>query len=504
MIAAARYEPFVNIGRFWREAGVALGCIAGLGVLWLLLVGGRLNLICALMISSVLVLVLTRSAVLAATLTLVYVHVLGDLRRLMDVATGVPDLDLLLLVGPFMAVLLALPILLRLQVKDSLSKAMLLLTVLMAFEVINPAQGGLAVGISGALFYLVPVLWFWIGRSIASPAVIERLLYRVIFPLGICAAVLGLWQTLVGFFPYEQAWIDVTLKNYTALSLGGTTRAFGFSVSAAEYATLLELTAAGVAAALFTRRRIWALAFPLLIAAMLLASGRTVVVKLILALAVVWSLRKQQPLNTLATVRLFAFVLCGLAGVSYLAAAWGPAEGSSVKYSATQESIAHLSGGLAHPFDERHSTLGIHQGMFLGAIGNSLSAPLGRGLGATTGAATKFSESSDQISSEVDVSDMFIILGPVGGIVYIIIFILALRSALAYLQRTNPAVGLPVAAILTATIGAWLISGQYSTAALVFFLIGATTHSHAGDISALKQSKPMELTMLDDQLPFAA
>ena len=479
MIATFQHDRPFDLARLQRTALIATCCLVCIGMLWFLLIGGQLNLICALMIGSVLVLALSKDVVSAALLTLIYLHVLGDVRRLIDVATGVPELDLLLLVGPCMALLLAAPILLKLRVHDALSKAMLILTVLMAFEVINPAQGGLAVGISGALFYLVPVLWFWIGRGIGSPAVIERLLYRVLLPLAVCAALLGLWQTLVGFFPYEQAWIDATLKNYMALSLGGTTRAFGFSVSAAEYATLLEIGAAGAAAAFFTRRRIWALAFPLLVTAMLLASGRTVVVKLVLALAVTWALRKKQAMSPGSMIRIGALLVAGLVGVSYVASMWAPSAQPASAGSATQESLAHLSGGLAHPFDERYSTVGIHQGMFLSAIGSSFTAPLGHGLGATTGAATKFTGSSDQFSSEIDFSDMFIIMGPVGGVVYLFVFGAAMRSAMLYLQRTKLAVGLAVIAILVAVLGAWLISGQYSTSALVFFLIGATNYAEA-------------------------
>jgi hypothetical protein len=501
---ALAQSRIASVGGVWREPYLALGCVAGLGAFWLLLAAGQLNLLCALMIGSILILVLLRDKASAALLTLAYLHVLGDVRRLADLTTGLPELDLLLLVGPGMAVLLALPILLRLQIKDALSKAMLLLTLLMAVEVLNPAQGGLAVGLSGALFYLVPVLWFWIGRRLASPVVVERLLYWVLFPLAVCAALLGFWQTLVGFFPYEQAWIDVTLKNYTALSLGGTTRAFGFSVSAAEYATLLEVAAAGVAAAFFTRKRLWALAFPLLVAAMLLASGRSVVVKLILALAVIWVLRKQRPLTTLGMLKLGSVALASLIGLSYLATMWVPQGGTSIKASATQESIAHLSGGLAHPFDERYSTVGIHQGMFIRGIGSSLTSPLGHGLGSTTGASSKFSESSDQFGSEIDISDMFIILGPVGGLLFIVIVVLTFRSALTYVRQTKLHVGLPVVAILTATVGSWLISGQYSTSALICFLIGALNYPQSGSAPAANQDQPSARVKPHARLPLAA
>ena len=166
-------------------------------------------------------------------------------------AFGQPAQDLLLLVGPAMAFVLAFPLLLKVRLKDNLSKAMLFLLVVMALEIFNPKQGGLSVGLSGAIFYIAPVLWFWVGRHYGSPAVVEKLIYRVIFPLAFLAALLGFLQTFIGFLPYEQAWIDIAAKSYTALHLGGSIRAFGFSVSGTEYAVLLMFGVVGVAAAYF-------------------------------------------------------------------------------------------------------------------------------------------------------------------------------------------------------------------------------------------------------------
>jgi hypothetical protein len=444
--------------------------------LWMLMFRGQLNLVCALLVGGTLLLVAVRSKAAAAILTLAYLNLMGDLRRVVDVVTGVPELDLLLLIGPAVALVLAVPFLLRLQLKDAISKAMFFLTAIMVLEIFNPAQGGIAVGFSGALFYIAPMLWFWIGRRLASPAVVEHLLYRAIFPLAVGAALLGLYQTGVGFFPYEQAWIDATMSSYTALSLGGTTRALGFSVSAAEYATLLELGAAGVAAAWFGRRRAWSLVFPLLLTAMLLASGRTVVVKLVFALAMVWIVKEGRKLQAGAILRLVFLLILGLGSVGFIASRYAPSDSSGAKRSATGDAIAHLSGGLAHPFDKRYSTVGVHQGMFVAGLRQGLLFPVGHGLGATTGAATKFGGSSELGSSEVDLSDMFISLGLVGGGLYLYVFFMVIRQAILYTRNVPREVGLPAFAILCATLGAWLISGQYSTSALIFFLIGATVH----------------------------
>jgi hypothetical protein len=74
--------------------------------------------------------------------------------------------DALLLVAPLAAFFLCCLTAVsgkRLSRGGGLSIAVLLLAVLMTAQIFNPAQGGLVVGLGGALFYLVPLLWFWIG-----------------------------------------------------------------------------------------------------------------------------------------------------------------------------------------------------------------------------------------------------------------------------------------------------------------------------------------------------
>jgi hypothetical protein len=105
-----------------------------------------------------------------------------------------------------------------------------------------------------------------------------------------------------------------------------------------------------------------------------------------------------------------------------------------------------------------------------------LTSPLGHGLGSTTFAAQKFGTDSDGGSSELDVSDMFISLGLAGGLLYLGVAVFGIRAALRYFRETRLSVGLPVLAILLATLGGWLIDGQYSTCSLVFFILGSVVH----------------------------
>lgn len=465
--------------------------------LFALLIRGNMNLLGGLLVLVFLLVVSLRDRILAAILGLAYLCLLGDLRRIMDVSFGHPVLDLLLLVGPCFAFIMAVPILLKLRLTDSLSKAMTALMLIMIIEVINPQQGGLAVGLSGTVFYLAPVFWFWVAREYASPSVIRRLLYYGLFPLTIAAAILGLCQTFIGFLPYQQAWIEIVGKTYHALYVGKSVRPFGFSVSSAEYATLLAIGAAGTAAAFFGRQRLWSSALMLLIPALILSSSRALVLKFIVALAVVWTFRRGNELKGAALVRVVGLAVGGLVAVSLIAAHYAPSQSSnSQSGSSTQNLIGHQAGGLAHPFDKHYSTAGLHGGMLMKGIVSGFTDPIGHGLGATTLGGKKLGDSGDSTtssagSSEVDFSDMFIDLGFIGGFIYIFIIYSTVRAALAYITRVELGVGLPVLAILTLTLAAWLIGGQYSTSSILFFLIGGV--AYGGRPESRPRSAPIEV-----------
>ena len=446
------------------------------GILWLLVLAGQLNLVCALIVAGTLLVVSFYDRATAALLTFTYLFLMGDIRRIVAIAFGQPAQDLLLLVGPVMAFVLAFPLLLRVRLRDNTSKAMLLLLLVMALEIFNPKQGGLAIGLSGAIFYIAPILWFWVGRQVGSPAVIERLVYRVIFPLAVLAALLGFVQTFIGFLPYEQAWIDVAAKTYTALHLGASIRAFGFSVSASEYVVLLMFGVVGVAAAYFGRRRNWVVLFPILITGVILASGRTAVVRIILTLAFIWAFRKGQELGTATIVRILLFATAGAVLVAAVASHFVPKTDSSADRSAVDNALAHQAGGLAHPFDPKYSTAGLHGSMVWTGVLEGITYPIGHGLGATTEAAAKFGSDPSEGSSEVDFSDMFISLGLIGGVLYLFVVVTAMRQSLTYLRQVPLTIGLPVTAMLFSSLGSWLIGGQYSTSSVILFLVGALSY----------------------------
>ncbi len=457
----------------WMWLGGALLVI----VLWAMLIAEQVNLLCAVVIAIPLLLLAVYDKESAVLWTLAYLILLGDIRRIVAEIAAPSTFDPLLLIAPAVTMVLVVPLLFGLRLREPLSKAVFGLLVVMGLEVLNPKQGSLSIGLSGAFFYIIPVMWFWIGRSLGSVALVETIIYKVVLPLGICAGILGLCQNFIGFLPYQQAWIAEVGRTYTSLYVGSSVRAFGFSVSAAEYATLLEYSIALVVAASFALRRLWMAAVPILATALLLSGGRGLTIKLVVALCVLWIVRKGSRFNPAKVIGMAVLGGLALVSVSLIAGQFAKsADAGQRGGSAAQDGLAHQLGGLAHPFDKKYSSAGLHSNMVTTGFLEGFTSPLGHGLGSSTFAAKKLGTETEGGSSELDFSDMFISLGLAGGLLYLGVVGFGMRAAFSYFRERKRSVGLPVLAILIATLGGWLIQGQYSTCSLVFFILGSVVH----------------------------
>jgi hypothetical protein len=429
----------------------------------------------------------------AICLILGYLFLLGDIRRALGTIIGFSKFDPLLLVGPLVTILLALPLLLRVRLKDSISKAMVALMAVMALEIVNPRQGPISVGLAGAMFYLLPLLWFWIGRRYGSDTLLFFIIYRVVIPLSVLAALLGLWQTYVGFLPWEQEWISAVASHYHALSLGGGfTRAFGFSVNGIEYSNLLLIGSTCVLAASFSGRRVYGLLFPLLAFALFLASSRTAIVKLLFAIAISWAVSNRGGRGWAVRLPIALAVIFG--GLAFLLSQ--VSHGGAGQNSAAGFSTQHQIEGLANPLDSKKSTAGTHATMFLGGIKEGFTSPMGSGLGAVTmggklGGEGGGSSSSDSDASagntEVDISDAFVSMGLLGGLLYLFTILLVLRRAIQFGRTAPKYLGLPALALLAAMGGGWTALGQYGVGPLVWFVIGVLARN--SDRSAARVPK---------------
>lgn len=401
---------------------------------------------------------------LAIVLTLGFLIVLGEARRALIPWMGWSGQDPLLMVAPAVAVLLVAGAVLHGEARLStpLARWTALLMGVMVLQMFNPLQGGLAVGVAGALFYMVPLCWYWIGRAHASAELLDTLLYRVAVPLAAVAAVMGIYQAYYGLLPHQAAW--VALGGYEALSLSGTVRPFSIFPSAAEYTHFLGVGMVLIWAAWLRRQRVvLVLLMPLLGWGILLGGTRTVVVTTLLAMTVLWAVQGRS-----RRVWLPRLGLAALLAVGGLALSLSNVETTS-DGSASAAAMQHQVAGLRNPLDRQHSTAGTHLSLFIGGITEGFRQPLGYGLGATTIAAGKFG--GNVRGTERDLSNLFVALG-LGGILYAAVIALVFLRAVQLWTRTRHVLVLAMLGALIAELFLWLYGGHYAIVTLLWLGIG--------------------------------
>jgi len=403
-------------------------------------------------------------------LLLVYLALLGGVRRWLIPLFGTAESDPLLLVGPAVALFFLINQIVsrRFPCDTRLSRLLPWLLGLMFLQVFNPFQGGLMIGFAGILFYVVPVCWYYIGRY-AGPPLLVRRLTSVVVIVALTSATYGMYQHFFGFLPSEQEWLRANAQRLAALNVRGVIRAFSFFTSPSEYAQFLGLGALMLWAAWLRGYRLALLPLPVLLVGLLLIGSRGPIVSLLAAGTALWAVQGRTLVSWLPRGALaVALAVVGLV--------WSLNQVQPGQFDQrTEAMLEHQVTGLLNPLDEKHSTASLHTNMFLGGIRDGFRSPLGRGLGATTVAAAKYSQGKQPTdgSTEVDLSNVFVSLGFAGGLLYGFVIVVILATALGHWRRTRSFEALAILGILLLTTGQWLNGGHYASALLVWFCLGA-------------------------------
>ena len=395
--------------------------------------------------------------------TLVWLPMLGLVRRLVFSPSHNSQLDPLLLVAPVAVMLLLLAAVKHGALKEatSLTKAILLFDVLAVASFVNPIQGGPLVGLAGLLFVLVPTLWFWLGRGLVDDVTFRRIV-AVVAVVGLFSAVYGLTQTLSGFPSFDQAWIDA--RAYTALRVGLTVRAFGPFVAASDYAIYLGVAfIVFVSVAIQRRARVLcAVCLVLLAWAIFLEGSHGIVVLLCGAVGAVIAGRRG--------VGWARAALAGAVVLTALLTLLGHLDAQKFSDPRTAALLQRQVTGLSDPFDVKKSTLPIHLDLFKLGISSGLSAPFGRGAGAVTIAGSKFGGAS--FGTEADPSNVTVALGFPGLAVYLYVSALSLSRGYRMLRTRRDLLSAVVVGTLLVTILQWFNGGNYGVSPLPWLMIG--------------------------------
>lgn len=414
----------------------------------------------AVSVFGILYFLIARSPKMGMSLLLIYLALIGGVRRWLIPDFGWTGLDPLILVMPALAAAPFLGIVLRRRVpRDTpIAKVMFWLMVIMCLQIFNPLQGGLLVGFAGALFYIVPLMWYYMGRALGNLPLLSHLLRLTIF-MALLGAVYGLKQNFLGMSDSETEWLHLT--GYSQMIDAKTSRAFSFFTSSGEYVMALAVAVTMLWALFLSGNRVAIVLVAFLAVALFLGTVRSAVVGSLVGCCMVWAVRGK-------TYRSWA----PRVGVAVIVAAVGLVLGMQEVQKAqfdpgTAKLVQHETQGLLNP---GNSSAGDHFSMLGGGLAQGLLNPIGVGLGATTLAASKFG--GNVAGSEMDFSDMFISLGTVGGVLHLALVFLIMKTCLKHWHERRHVATLAVIGMLATSIAHWLAGGNYMLSTLLWFSVG--------------------------------
>lgn len=397
-----------------------------------------------------------------------FLVLLGGLRRWLSLQLGsVSNADPLLAVGPLVtAALFMLAVRAgAFRNRSRVTSAVLLITVLGVVGAVNPLQGSLLAAIPGFVIFIVPILWFWIGRALVDDAKLAQV-YRITAILTALAAVYGIAQSFGFFFGFDQFWVEAVEDTYVSIKVGhGVVRAFGFSSSAAEYGKLLGIAIVIYGARFLTRRTTGRLFYPFVAAvlgvALLLSALRTTTVLTVVACGIVYGARKRASMGKVLGLGVLAIVVL-VVGL----ATFGPRNFGEDSVGVLVE---RQVSGLSDPLNPGESTLNTHGNLVVRAVLGALTVPTGQGTATITIAGKRFGESQ---AGDMDIADAAIAFGVVGIYAYLAFtWRIGLRAYEVATRRRDwlalAALGLGVVTSLQ-----WLNGGLYTIGPLAWLTFG--------------------------------
>jgi hypothetical protein len=134
--------------------------------------------------------------------------------------------------------------------------------------------------------------------------------------------------------------------------------------------------------------------------------------------------------------------------------------------------LAHQVGGLTDPLNPAQSTALGHWQLVIDGLLLSLQHPLGLGTAVTKPADESLGQAAASANSEIDIANAFVALGPVGGVLFVVVVVMTLWRVGGLCLRTHQFGALAVMGFLVVTFGQWLNGRYYALSPLVWLLIG--------------------------------
>ena len=304
-----------------------------------------------------------------------------------------------------------------------------ILAAIFILQIFNPLQGGLFVGLSGAMLILVPVSWFYFGQVVSEQFI--RNAFRLIVMFGMIASAYGIYQLIYGYPQFEQYWLD-HVEFYNAVAVGHVTRAIATFTSAEEWGRYISMGALiafgfGAGADRRLQRLGWFLSGAGLSVVLLLTGQRTAIFGLILGFIalVLLGARSVQAIAARLILLLTPILL-----VAVLVKP--PAEEDMWSKEDTETVgtlLSHTQRGTLQPTGEE--SLYVRLKVWQDLITNVIPyRPLGAGLGAGSLGALKFAAEQRLPNSDNFILVLAVACGIPGALLFV--WILSRASQLAF------------------------------------------------------------------------
>jgi len=459
-------SPMVAVS--WRRT-LALGLLGllSIGAVLFLLLTGHGRLAFTLMLLELFVAIATVNVRAAILAVFFYLIVLGDLRRLLIPLFGWSGTDPLLMVGSVFALVVVAGALVNQEIRfdTKLAKWTLALMAIMVLQIFNPKQGGLMVGLAGAMFLIVPICWFWVGRTYATPALLRTLLYGLVLPMALLAAIYGTYQVFFGYLPHQQRWLEMNW--YAGLGDPKNPAPISLFASNTEYGKFLGIGAVLAWAAFLRGNRSAGLLVPPLLVAIALTGSRGPLFFSLAMMVGLWAVLARTTAVWVARGALAAVIAAvGLTWTLTRSTQLGLDPRVQARLDRQAQEFIHARRG-----DVEYSSTETHFRMMLNGYLFPFREPLGLGIGAVTKAALKFGGRG--YSTETHLGNSFVALGLLGGIWYHLTIGLLILTAFRYWIRTRSLMALAILGVLGVTMANLMGGELYAVGPLTAFCAGA-------------------------------
>jgi hypothetical protein len=365
-------------------------------------------------------------------------------------------------------------------------------------QIFNPLQGGFFIGFTGALFYLVPMAWFYFGQTVKEDFVPKLL--RVIVVLGLITSLYGVYQLVFGYPFFEKYWIDNT-DLYSSIAVAKIQRALATFNNSEEWGRYIQIGCTialglGMSRAEGRKRFLWFGAAGLLFLMIAFTGQRTSIFGVILSSAILFLTGAR----TFGSVAARLLLMC--APVVLLLALSKPLSddaGSDLdENDKVGTMLTHTTKGTVNPTGE--GSLEARMETWTQVITRDLpSNPLGRGLGSTTLAASR-----ERIDDDVPIDNHFFSLALSAGVPAALLLFLILCLAAVFCfrgwRRSEPGtkeenlwrimLALTAAFILNNFFGTSFII--YSIAPIGWLLIGWISATYKRELEAAGENEEFD------------